>query len=590
MDDHDGTWIRPRGQAWGNESQRAVLHAIAEDVARRSDHRVVAIEVVRSDGYLEFVAIAGDPVVRGEMLGRASPLSLDQLVRLGIPLEGWLHLRGDELDDEARAWMEEYGHIPDLPAPDTADGWRAEDQLVRLLRNQAGELRALLYLDEPVSGLRPTAASLAVVNAEIEVMYDALVSIVERELYGQQVRMHTQLRTAVRTVRPGLGLTDFLSEISAAMVQAMAVDAVDVLLAGQEAPHLAPDTAQLEDRMRQVWHRRGHLVIEPERTWGEDGNAVPTPEIVRRAMDDQGLATWLLIPIGLGDEYLGTVGFGRVPAGPRWADSEINAAATVAGDMARLVVEARLREREQALSAEWRAISEYRRDMVVTLAHELRTPLSVLWTHLELLRDDPTLEAVGEALPAMDRSTRRIEDMVEDLMALARTTDPHREMPRDPVDLSALVTDCGELFVTKAAADRLDLRMEVTDGIVVAGDAAGLQRVVANLVSNAVKYTGAGGSVTVSLAPERRGERDGALLCCRDTGIGIRAEEIDKVFVAFFRSSSTEARQQRGTGLGLAVVERVVQRHQGTIEVSSELGVGTAFTVWLPLAARPEGE
>lgn len=583
------TWVRPRGQAWGDEPQRAVLHAIAEDVARRTSHRVVAIEAVRSDGYLEFVAIAGDPVAREEMLGRASPLSLEQFLRMGTPLEGWLHLPAERLDDEARAWMLEYGHVPDRPVAVEVDGWHPEDQLVRLLTNSTGDLRALLYLDEPLSGLRPTSASLAAINAEIAVMYDALVSIVERELYGEQVRMLTQVRTAMRSVRPGLGVTDLLPEMSTAMVATMTVDAVDVLLAGEEAPHLEPHAAELEDRMRQVWHQRGHLVVEPDQTWGGAEHASPTPAIVRTAMERQGLGSWLLIPIGMGDDYLGTIGFGRVHGGPRWIDSEINAAIAVASDMARLVADARLMEREQAVSAEWRDISEYRRDMVVTLAHELRTPVSVLWTHLELLRQEPTLEAVADALPAMDRAARRIENMVEDLMALARATDPTRPAPRDPVDLSVLVTECGDFFATKAAADEIDLRVQVVAGLVVTGDAAGLQRVVVNLVSNALKYSGAGDVVTLSLVPERRHDRDGVLLCCQDTGMGMSAADVKSMFVPFFRSSSPAARQQRGTGLGLTVVERVVKGHAGEVRVDSVLGRGTTVGAWVPVDVVHDG-
>ena len=105
MDD-DGLWVRPRGSAWGNEAQRAVLHAIAEDLATRTRHKVVAIEALRSDGYLEFVAIAGDDAARDKMLGQASPLALDHIHELGVELAGWRHVPSERLDDETRAWLD----------------------------------------------------------------------------------------------------------------------------------------------------------------------------------------------------------------------------------------------------------------------------------------------------------------------------------------------------------------------------------------------------------------------------------------------------------------------------------------------------
>lgn len=584
--DQQETWTRPRAEAWGNEPGRAVLRAVAEDVARRSGHRVAAIEALRSDGNLEFVAIAGSPEAEARLLGRGTPLSLDSFVSYGTPLAGWVVIPGERLDDDARAWMGAYGHTPDRPSSEEPDAWRPDDRLVRLLENESGELRAILYLDEPLSGRRPTAASLAAVNAEIGVMFEAVVSIVERELFGEQVRMLAQARTAMQGVRPGLGVDDALRELSDAMVAAMAVDSVDVLLADRTHPDLGPRTAELADRMRGVWHARGHLVVEPTETWGYAEHAVPTPGAVRRLMEHRGLASWLLVPVGTGEDHLGTIGFGRVHGAPRWVDSEINAATLVASDVARVVLDARLMERERTLNQELRDTTDYRRDMVVTLAHELRNPVSVLWTQLELLTQDPGCDRCGGSLAAMDRAARRIEDMVEDLMALATVSDPERAAPHEPVDLSAVVRESGDFLAPVAAMGGVDFVTSIADDLVVCGEAVGMQRMATNLISNAFKYTPPGGRVTLSLARHASGGRDGVQLRCADDGIGIDDNEVAHVFTPFFRSSSKEARQRSGTGLGLAITDRVVRSHQGTIEVRSELGVGTDFTVWLPLAGQ----
>jgi signal transduction histidine kinase len=576
------TFERPRGQAWGNEAQRAVLHAIAEDVARRSGHRVAVIEALRSDGNLEFVAIAGSPDGSERLMGEATPVAMiDRLVAAGAHVDGWVHLPAERIDDETRAWVDTYGHTPDVPGGDGPDAWHPEDLLMRLLTSDDGAVRAVLWLDEPLSGLRPTPETIAAVNAEIEVMYEAIVSIVERELYGEQVRMVTQARTAVRSVRPGLEVEAVMRELADAMVEAMPIDFFDVLLAGATSPPLEPHTAELEEHMREVWLRRGHVVIEPDRVWGVAGTAVPTPHVMAIAMADRGLGSLLLVPIGMGEEYLGTMGLGRLVGGARWIDSEINAAAAVASDLAGVVLDARIMERERRVSSTLREINDHRRDMVVTLAHELRNPVSVLWTHLELLGHEPATGPARESLQAMDRAARRIEDMIEALMALAAVSDPDRAVTAAPVDLSALVREGCEFLASVAARADVALDCDIADGVVVVGEEGGLQRMVANLLSNAVKYTPEGGRVAVTLEGAN-GEAGSVRLTCADTGIGISQADLAHVFTPFFRSGDPAARGRPGTGLGLSILERVVRVHDGAVEVTSEVGAGTTFVVRLP--------
>ena len=581
MQTSGSTWTRPRGQAWGNDAQRAILHALAEEVARRSGYRVAAIEALRSDGNLEFVAVAGSLEASAQLLGKAAPLRLEKIVAFGIPIARWIHVPEERVDDETREWMAQYGYTPDLPDSGRPDGWHAEDRLVRLLENEDGELCATLYLDEPVSGRRPTEDDLAAVNAEVEVLLDAVVSIVERELYGEQVRMVNQARAAMRTTTPGGRLSDVLAQMTSAMVEQMNVDSVDVVLQGHAIAGLRPDLPRLEDVMMQVWRRRGHVVVERGLTWGAQPGAAPTPPALVAEMEERGLVSWLLVPIGMGDDFLGTLGLGRSADGPRWIDSEINAASVVATDLAGMLLDARVVERERRLNDELRALDDYRRDMVTTLAHELRNPLSVVWTNLDLVREEDLPARVTGPLDAMGRAARRIEDMVEDLMALATASDP-ANAAFVPVDLSSCVRDAAEFLSPLADAEQIDVRMDVTDGLVVAGEAAGIQRMVVNLVSNAIKYTPTGGRITLTLETETIAGRDVLRFECADTGIGIDEGELSQVFTPFFRSASPEARRRPGTGLGLAIVEQVARLHHGDVEVASVPGEGTTFTVTLP--------
>jgi signal transduction histidine kinase len=585
----DEAWTRPRGQAWGNAAQRAVLHAVAEDIAKRTQHQVVAIEALRSDGFLEFVAIAGDDAARGKLLGQASPLELDHIRTLGVEMDGWRHVPAERLDEETRAWLDEFGHRPDVPASGLPDGWDPDDQMVRLLEDESGALRGIIYLDQPRSGLRPTPEAVARINAEAGVLFEAVISIVERELYGEQVRLVTQARRAIERIQPGLGVEELLAELSRAMVEVMDVATVDVITDVTDVPDLGSERDHVAQLMRRQWQRRGHVVVERERTWSMQEESIETPPSLTRLLDTHGLGSGLLVPIGAGDDYLGTLSMGRAVDAPRWIASEIEAMTVVAADLARLLLEARLVERERALNLELRDLSDYRHDMVLTLAHELRNPVSVLFTHLELLSlDAGTADGAGpgpvaDSLGAMDRAARRIEGMVEDLMTLASISDPDRGAPADEVDLSALVREAGEFLAPVASAAGVELDLDVADGLALTGDVAGLQRMVANLLSNGVKYTPAGGRVTLEVARHPRDGAAGVRLVCADTGIGIPAAELDKVFTPFFRSSSPEARQRPGTGLGLAIMERVVTAHGGTADVDSALGEGTSFSVWLPV-------
>lgn len=552
---------------------------------RRSGHRVAVVEALRSDGNFEFVAIAGSPDGHEQLMGEATPLQMiDHMVAVGTHIDGWVHLPVERIDDDTRTFVDQYGHTPDVPGGDGPDGWHPEDLLFRLLTNEDGALRAVLWLDEPRSGRRPTPEVVAAINAEVGAMYDAIVGIVERELYGEQVRMVTQARTAIRSVPPGLALPDFLAQVRDAMVEAMDVDTVDVLLVGDSAPPLGSEQPALEEHMRQVWLRRGHLVLEREQTWGVTDTAVTTPPVMRGLMEQRDIASWLLVPIGLGEEYLGTMGLGRSIDAPRWIDSEINAAAAVASDLAGVVVDARLIDRERTLNAELRAVSDSRRDMVLTLAHELRNPVSVLFTHLELIAMEDRVEEAGDSLAALGRATRRIEDMVEDLMGLASVTDTGLDLHVVDVDLAALVRETAEFLTPMADAAQVEVSLDLDDGLVVAADEDGVQRLVTNLLSNAVKYTPPGGRVSVAVARAVEDGSDGVRIVCSDTGFGIDADELGRIFEPFFRSRDAQARTRPGTGLGLAIIEQVVTRHDGTVHVDSTPGEGTTFSVWLPTA------
>ena len=183
-------------------------------------------------------------------------------------------------------------------------------------------------------------------------------------------------------------------------------------------------------------------------------------------------------------------------------------------------------------------------------------------------------------LGAVDRGAGRLVRVVEDLLLLAKVGDPHLRLLTRPVHLDEVVEDV--VNVTSIADQR---RVKVTvegnpEDIVAVGDPAELDILVTNLVTNAMKYSPADSTVTLSLS--RQG--DEVCFTCSDDGIGIAPEDRAQLFREFFRSDSADVKAQGGTGLGLTIVDRIVTRHAGRIEVDSELGRGSTFRVYLPAA------
>jgi signal transduction histidine kinase len=227
-----------------------------------------------------------------------------------------------------------------------------------------------------------------------------------------------------------------------------------------------------------------------------------------------------------------------------------------------------------------RELDRMRDAFVATVSHELRTPLTSISGFLEMMEDEE--HGVGETgrtyLEVIRRSTDRLHDLVEDLLLIAQIEARRVELALDRVDLAALVARSIESSLPKAAEKQVSLELTADSPPFVRGDARRLTQVVDNLVTNAVKFTDAGGAVTVTV--ERDG--DAVRLVVADNGVGIPAEEQGQVFSRFFRASTATRQAVPGTGLGLAISRALVEQHGGTIALESEEGGGTRVTVTLP--------
>ena len=228
-------------------------------------------------------------------------------------------------------------------------------------------------------------------------------------------------------------------------------------------------------------------------------------------------------------------------------------------------------------------VADMRRDFVANVSHELKTPLAAIRGFAETLRDG-ALDEPPTARRFTDRilsQCHRLQELLNDLLTLSRLEGVAPALERESVDLGALVRRAAELISAAAREKRVEIAVEA-DGAVppMLGDPDGLERLVLNLLDNAVKYNRPDGQVTLRLS-----RSDGeAVLEVSDTGIGIPPESIPRLFERFYRVDKGRAREEGGTGLGLAIVKHVAQAHGGQVEVESRLGRGSIFRVKLPLA------
>jgi len=230
-----------------------------------------------------------------------------------------------------------------------------------------------------------------------------------------------------------------------------------------------------------------------------------------------------------------------------------------------------------------RRLEVLRRDFVANASHELKTPVAAVRalaeTLLTALPEDP--ESGRRFAERIGREAERLDALARDLLDLSRVE--RGTLDVEPVDLVGLAKEVAGGYADLAEERRIRLRAELQPQVSVRGDRAQLGLLLSNLLDNALRYTPARGTVYVRLdTAESR-----AVLQVADTGEGIPAGELPRVFERFYRVDKARARQTGGTGLGLAIVRHVAEAHGGTVRVESELGRGSTFTVALPVAGPP---
>ncbi|HEV7526733.1 MAG TPA: hybrid sensor histidine kinase/response regulator [Acidimicrobiia bacterium] len=224
-------------------------------------------------------------------------------------------------------------------------------------------------------------------------------------------------------------------------------------------------------------------------------------------------------------------------------------------------------------------------DFVSKISHELRSPLTSVLGYVELLRDAgpglPT-EEQGRMLAIIDRNSRRLLALIEDLLTMSRVDAGTFELQVGPVDLVEIIERVREATAPAVATAKLELAVAIGPDSDLRGDSEQLERALLNLVSNALKFSRPGGRVDIAT----RTVGDEIIVSVADSGTGVPLDEQRHLFTRFFRSTRAKQQQVAGTGLGLYIVKQIIELHGGAIEVEST-PAGSIFSMSLPISGPP---
>lgn len=576
---------------WADEQTREHLQVLVEGVATLAGFEQSSL-TLRRDDHFEVVVAAG---VEDGFVGTLVPAeSIEGELADADEWGVWRFVPHDRASAEALA----YSHIPDVTPLDGEDAWHPLDLLAAPLHDDQGRLRGLLSVDSPRDGRLPSAETLEVLTKYAGVARTLVLLALEREELSEKVRMASQARAIVRQALGEPTLDLVLEACRETVVECF--DAVGMWLTAFDADggparttsfalgdndYVVPPFADIDDVVirlaRRYWSEQ---YVAPFSRSNAARPGLP-PEDAERLLgflDRIGIGSVLFVPLGVGPECLGFLVLTRVSDARSWTDIEIDAARDIGRDLGRAVANARQLELERAIVDRLRRLDSYRVEVVNTLGHELRNPLFSMSANLELLDTAGLDDDARRSVAAAARGAARMRAVIDDLLTMAQVSDPNREFDPIVVDLRRVVHDVHDECHAHAGAGDVSCHVELPDTPVrVDGDPEELYRLFTNLVSNAIKYTDPGGSVTVRVASEG----DTVVATVADTGIGISGPDQAQLFREFFRSTNPAALSRPGTGLGLAIVARIVDRHGATVDLESERGRGTSVTVRFPAYA-----
>jgi len=561
-----------------------VLEEIARGVVEVLGFGIAAIARLEGDT-LVMTTVAGPEDVRTQIIGRRTPVSA--ILNEFAQADEWGILRyvpHGRLPDEimSAAW------IPEFAPSEDPEAWHPLDALYAPLYSATGQLLGNMSVDLPPDNRIPGRRDRELLEMFVVQAGLAMSHAQQRERLAEQVRLGETLQRVTAAGRL-LGLDLTLHEAAEAIASGLHATQVWVHCFPDGEAGTSEYSAGYPDRA--PTHRQAALRRDLARAAHDLGK----PLVVGRQSDETGLwgvqnvlalydaETLIAVPVAVGHELLGNLVILRGQDAPDLSEAELGAVDQISRELGRMVLNTRLYETERRLVAELQEIDRYKGELIATISHELKTPLTSIIGHIELLEE---ISTEVDSVQAISRNAQRLNRLIENLLNYSRIQD-RREHVRRAVDLASLCENSLDLLAVQAEQGGLQLKLaSPSTPVVVHGDPEELARVVDNILSNAVKYTPAGGRVDVAVSSEG----GWAEVACTDTGLGISTIDQSHLFSAFHRSSNPEALSIPGTGLGLAISRRIAEMHGGEIVVDSTLGEGSTFRLRLPVGERSVGE
>ncbi len=467
-----------------------------------------------------------------------------------------------------------------------ASGLADANAEVRRLRRQLHRERALRKAAE-TSGKR--AADL----------YDSIQGLrsVPSELMDtdDQTRVVNQL---ARALRQDLDSSQLVTRAAESVGQATQVDRCDVVLVDAErfsAVHgtwsSSPQAARLPRPASFVELPEALAALLLESAQSLDDLQVPDVALDERLgaegaadlVEALGVRALAAVPVAVGEEVVGWLLLQSVAPRP-WQPREIALAQGVAHDLVVSLMQVQAYEQQRESVRRLEELDRAKDAFISTVSHELRTPLTCIAGYLELLTEGEmgTLDdGVSHGMAVIERNVGRLQSLVEDLLVLSAYDADQVRLVLAPCDLAALVAHCRDTLAPAAEAQEVVVEVQAAPGLPLACvDRGQVERALVNVLDNAVKFSHRGGRVVVHLAAEGRE----VVVRVVDEGVGVPAAEQHRLFTRFYRSSLSVADEVQGTGLGLALVQQVVDWHEGTVAAESVEGRGTTITLRLPRA------
>jgi signal transduction histidine kinase len=574
----------------------ALGRALTDAVVAMVGESRAAVTLARADGSMALVSTAGYTPAEVERI--------EELVAEGTPLFG-LVIEGTELwsDDAATdafreriaVWGGQSGLSIPIRTPTGVAGNLglifAEDRTfdpafrdaVRSLAAQAGLAHELIAARDE---LRRAAAD-AEEQRRIATAFFDVASRLATVTNGNAIprELVSAVRAATGAAIAGVALRNGLTEeFTLVAIEGITPEQAAALAATPMTPEYFPSLRDLIDGRTLAGNDRSEAAVRLDL-----GGGAAAPIVV-----DGVVRGFLSMTVAPGDSF----------DVERWYELAVGFASVAATAMSRADALAELRDQRELLASavaertvqlreamvELRTASEAKTDFLANVSHELRTPLTAILGFSEVLvrgDDGPLNPRQYEDATTILTSSRRLLDLIDDLIDISQIEGDRLELDTHPLELAPLLSAVVEELRALAGAKGIGLTLRTpADDMTVVGDRVRLHEVFLNLVSNAVKFTQAGGTVgvvaqvqhdDVSKAPSVRVD-------VRDTGIGVPAEEQERIFEKFHRIAGPE---YPGTGLGLAIARELVVRHGGTLTVESTVGLGSCFSVVLPRVQAP---